>query len=130
MSFELGALSNEALCENHKLKHSHIKCIKCDKSYDDMASLRRHDWRCHRSVNCNLCDETLNSRQDIASHREQKHKLFKKQVCRYFPRCLDGDECLYLHDNSACVNGENCQDQSCVKRRGAWSKVVRVYVTQ
>ena len=103
-------------CENHKSKHSHIKCIKCDKSYEDMASLRRHDWRCHRSVNCNICDETLNSRQEIASHREQKHKLFKKQVCRYFPRCLDGDECLYLHDNSACVNGENCQDQSCEKQ--------------
>ena len=59
-------------CESHKLKHNHIKCVKCDKSYQDMASLRRHDWRCHRTVKCNLCDETLSSRQDIASHREKK----------------------------------------------------------
>ena len=66
------SFNDKESCESHKLKHNHIKCVKCDKSYQDMASLRRHDWRCHRTVKCNLCDETLSSRQDIASHREKK----------------------------------------------------------
>ena len=27
-----------------------IKCNKCEKSYDTMSKVRRHDWRNHRAV--------------------------------------------------------------------------------
>ena len=49
--------------------------------------------------------------------------MFKKVFCKYFPECLDGDECFFEHekDNSVternaysyCPNGEKCDDQSC-----------------
>ena len=47
-------------------------------------------------------------------------------MCRYFPDCVDGNECLFSHDQSSdynytqsesnlfCPNEENCSDQSCV----------------
>ena len=54
-----------------------FNCNKCDKSYSDMRKLRRHDWRCHRSIECTICSETLDSRQEIAGHRLNKHKCSK-----------------------------------------------------
>ena len=49
--------------------------------------------------------------------------MFKKVFCKYFPACLDGDECLYEQDKDisvsgendglSCPNGEKCNDQSC-----------------
>ena len=40
-----------------------FKCNKCDKSYTTMGRLRRHDWRCHREIECNLCGETILNRR-------------------------------------------------------------------
>ena len=49
--------------------------------------------------------------------------MFNKVYCRYFPECLDGDECFFEHekdcnvgganDGSYCLSGEKCNDQSC-----------------
>ena len=117
--------------EEEQLKHHSINvhadkvftCQKCDKPYISMTLLRRHDWRSHREIECNLCGETIKCRQEIKSHRQTKHQMFKKVFCKYFPECLDGDECFFEHekDNSVtehnassyCPNGEKCSDQSC-----------------
>ena len=48
--------------------------------------------------------------------------MFRKIVCKFFPDCLDGDECLFEHDNikrdgldaSMCPNALGCVDQACV----------------
>ena len=102
---------------------SHVKdsdmeeysCNKCDKTYSDMRKLRRHDWRSHRSIQCVICSEMIESRQEIASHRQDKHQMFRKVICRYFPDCYDDDECLYEHNlrEDSCPNGQKCTDQAC-----------------
>ena len=110
--------------EDHLLSHTpeenstEYKCLKCNKVYNDMRKLRRHDWRNHRSIECTMCQQTLDSRQDIVSHRQTKHKMYRKLSCRYFPDCYDGEECLFEHDikgnvSSLCPNGEKCSDQTC-----------------
>ena len=98
----------------------YYNCSKCDRKYKTMTELRRHDWRCHRNIECTICGDLLNSRQDITVHRQEKHRMFRKLICKFYPDCLDGDECLYQHgskdDNSetfGCPKGEGCLDQSC-----------------
>ena len=92
--------------------------MKCDKQYGDMRQLRRHDWRSHRSIECIICNEKLDSRQDISMHRQTKHRMFRKMACKFFPDCYDGEECLYEHAvvsyETCCSNGESCSDQSCL----------------
>ena len=61
-------------------KQKAFKCGKCDKEYLNMSKLRRHDWRCHRQIECNICGEKLDSRKDISVHRQSKHQMFKKIV--------------------------------------------------
>ena len=50
------------------------------------------------------------------------HNIVKKIKCKFFPNCLDEDECFFVHDDvqsledekkSYCLEGENCLDQSC-----------------
>ena len=66
-----------------------------------MRKLRRHDWRCHRAIECTICMKMLDCRQEISSHREREHRMFKKVPCRFFPDCFDQDECLFEHNNVA-----------------------------
>ena len=86
-------------------------CQKCTKIYLTMSKLRRHDWRNHREIMCNSCGDNLPSRQELKEHRASKHQMMKKVYCRYFPNCLDEDECLYVHEKieesktSGCVDG-------------------------
>ena len=92
-----------------------------------MKELRRHDWRSHRAVNCNICDEKIESRQDKGDHRKIRHQLSKRIVCRFYPQCLDGVECFFEHDllnrplNRAplCPRGQSCSDQSCEYSEGS-----------
>ena len=118
-------------CENvleseEELKHHTItihaenvfNCQICDKPYTSMSLLRRHDWRCHRAIDCNMCGEVIKSRVDIKTHREIKHSMNQKVYCKYYPSCLDGDECLFIHESgsngeSVCPEGESCNNQSC-----------------
>ena len=74
------------------------------------------------SIECNICGEQLESRDHISNHRKQVHKMLKKIKCKFFPDCLDGDECFFVHDdisslenekNRYCLEGEKCLDQSC-----------------
>ena len=98
-----------------------IKCQKCHKTYETMGKVRRHDWREHRGIECNVCGKWVKSRQAIKKHREDEHGMFRKVFCKYFPTCMDEDECLYEHDkdpkddesNGYCSRGEECEDQSC-----------------
>ena len=117
---------NEEMLKHHKtLKHevemqTEFKCEKCTKIYSTMSKLRRHDWRSHREVSCNICDEAIKSRQDISNHREIKHNMFRKALCKFYPDCLDADECFFSHDESTtarpspfCPRGDACSDQTC-----------------
>ena len=88
-----------------------------------MSKLMRHDWRCHREVECNICGEFIKCRQDIKKHREIVHRMFRKVFCKFFPSCLDEDECIHEHVNESneidtnevlfCKNGEKWNEQSC-----------------
>ena len=111
--------SSESELKKHLASHvimETLKCYKCDKEYDDMKKLRRHDWRSHRTIECNMCGDILNSRQDIKEHKQSKHRMFRRIICKFFPNCYDEDECLYEHENlqdSGCAKGENCSNQDC-----------------
>jgi hypothetical protein len=59
-----------------------------------MSKLRRHDWRNHRVVECNICGETLMSRQEIGSHGQIEHQLYRIASCKFFPDCIDDDESM------------------------------------
>ena len=106
---------------DERSRMTEINCNKCEKAYTSMSNLRRHDWRSHRAVKCNICDETIENRHEIGNHRRSKHQLYKKSICRYYPECLDGDECLFAHEQPKgfknggpiCPNGQTCSDQSC-----------------
>ena len=83
-----------------------------------MSLLRRHDWRCHREIECTMCGEVIKSREEIKNHRETKHMIYQRIFCKFFPSCMDGDECLFEHvqdsnDGSYCSKGQMCNDQSC-----------------
>ena len=95
-----------------------FNCQICNKPYTSMSLLRRHDWRCHRMIECNMCGEGITSRSHIKEHREVKHQISQKVFCKYYPNCLDGDECLFVHEvgpggDSVCPEGEKCNNQSC-----------------
>ena len=95
-----------------------FNCQICNKPYTTMRLLRRHDWRCHRQIECNMCGEEISSRSEIKEHREQKHQISQKIYCKYFPNCLDGEECLFVHEpgpseESVCPDGEKCNNQAC-----------------
>ena len=86
-----------------------------------MRKLRRHDWRSQRNIECSICGDMLESRQEIVNHRQKIHRMFRKTPCRYFPECLDDNECLYDHKSSVneetdllgCPQGQNCANQDC-----------------
>ena len=102
-----------------------MQCNKCDKVYENMAKLRRHDWRDHRQIECNICGKLLESRKDISNHRMETHKMFRKIVCRYYPNCIDQEECFFVHEDQSgfednrswqekyCSEGDKCKNQSC-----------------
>ena len=97
----------------HKMTHSaekevsEVSCNLCDKIYCNMSKLRRHDWRSHRQVDCNICGETLQSRQLISEHRQEKHNIFRKLKCKFYPNCIDGSECFFIHEED--TETENAQ---------------------
>ena len=52
----------------------------------------------------------------------KKHEMCKIAVCKFYPECIDEDECFFRHENknsehnrnkSFCVNGDECSNQSC-----------------
>ena len=61
-----------------------LDCNKCEKVYGNICKLRRHDWRCHRMVECIICGEMLESRQKISNHRQIKHQIHTIARCRFF----------------------------------------------
>ena len=103
--------------QSHKVMEH--ECEKCGKIYTEMRKLRRHDWRSHRSIECTICSEILENRQEITQHRQNIHKMFRKMTCKYYPDCYDGDECLFEHISNqeniqeGCPNGQACKDQEC-----------------
>ena len=108
-------------------KEAGVKCTKCDKVYSNMSKLRRHDWRSHRAIECNICSEMLISREEISNHRKIEHQMFRRIKCKYFPNCIDEEECFFDHEdhqspqtsginigqNRYCSKGNSCDNQSC-----------------
>ena len=96
------------------------------ETYGNITKLRRHDWRSHREVDCSICGEKLQSRQQISEHRRSQHQINKIAICKFYPGCLDDYECFFKHvekntnENASvrnrffCKDGERCSDQSCV----------------
>ena len=88
-----------------------------------MSKLRRHDWRTHRNIDCNICGKNLKSSQEKGEHRKTEHKMDKKIKCKCYPDCIDGNECFFIHGTELaenvqkrskyCPSGETCQNQSC-----------------
>ena len=75
-----------------------------------MSKLRRHDWRSHRQIDCNICGENLQSRQEISGHRKSVHQMYRKLKCRFYPDCIDDNKCLFEHeDESDSKSSENEQ---------------------
>ena len=76
--------------------------------------------RSHREIECSICGENLESREDISSHRLNQPQLYRVASCKFFPDCIDGEECFFTHENKAnknsafCKDGVNCSDQSCL----------------
>lgn len=119
-------ISSDRLEEHEKIHEENkqeCKCDKCGKKYATMNKLRRHDWRAHREIECNICGEMLKCRQDISFHRQNKHQMFRKMICKAFPGCIDEDECFFEHQENIserfsppkyfCERGDQCNDQSC-----------------
>ena len=119
--------------DKHKMKHraemdvTEVSCSKCDKIYTNMSKLRRHDWRSHRKIDCNICGKALQSRQHISEHRQTEHGMFRKLKCKFYPDCIDEKECFFTHEDGTdnnnaqsvqiktkyCPSGEACKNQSC-----------------
>ena len=117
--------------DKHEMKHkaemkiTEVSCSKCDKRYTNMSKLRRHDWRSHRRIDCNICGEALQSRQHISEHRRTEHGMFRKLKCKFYPDCIDETECFFTHEEGTedaqsvqiktkyCPSGEACENQSC-----------------
>ena len=92
-----------------------------------MSKLRRHDWRSHREIDCNICGITLGNRYEISTHRKSEHQIFRRIKCRFFPNCIDDEECFFEHEDDSskiqnenraeksryCPEGEKCENQSC-----------------
>ena len=109
----------------HIQRESIFLCKKHTKSYENMGKLRRHDWRSHREIECTICRKTLQNREKISDHRKLEHRMFKKSKCRFFPNCIDEDECFFEYDNNFvgdkegerkliyCPEEMNCNDQGC-----------------
>ena len=93
--------------------------------------LRAHLPRCNPdqndSVKCNICGKLLSSRQEISNHRKEIHEIARRIKCKYFPDCIDQEECFFIHEEELesenraknkqvfyCPEGENCQNQSCL----------------
>ena len=89
--------------ETHNTKNE-VQCNKCDEIYSDMSKLRRHDWRTHRNIECNICGKNLKSRQEIGEHRKTEHKMDKKIKCKFYPDCIDGNECFFIHGAELAEN--------------------------
>ena len=104
--------------EKEDKRETQHKCTKCDKVYSDMRKLRKHNWRCHRSIYCTIFAEKLDSRLEIVSYRQNKHQMFRNIACIYFPECFDGDECLFDHGSSTVL----CRFQSRCNRSGCQYK--------
>ena len=69
----------------------------------------------------------IENRAEISSHRRKEHKMFNVAKCRFFPNCIDEEECFFQHEEDSnnkyeafenakskyCPKGETCMDQSC-----------------
>ena len=82
-------------------EESDIKCSKCEKVYKNMSKLRRHDWRSHREIDCNICGIKLRNRGEISTHRRMEHQMYRTAKCRFYPNCIDAEECFFQHDEKS-----------------------------
>ena len=82
---------------------SNIKCQQCPKEYTTKFEVKRHEWRAHEQVDCRLCGQASESRQDLEIHKQNSHGITKQRNCKFWEsgKCVDGVECLFSHDNQS-----------------------------
>ena len=74
------ALMNEILSNCNPQPY---KCIKCDKTFIDKRSLKRHEKNkrlCYKRVSCALCAKTFRSKQSLETHQSEEHSG-PKPIC-------------------------------------------------
>ena len=65
----------EKLLENHKKKTGHTKSGE--------------------EVTCKTCKKTFKNMEELRDHRRVEHP--STQRCNWFPKCKNGEKCLYVH---------------------------------
>ena len=81
-------------------KHTYeIKCQQCPKEYETVFKLKRHGWRSHEHVDCRLCGQGSESRQDLEMHKQTIHGITRQRSHKFYAigKCIDGKECLFSH---------------------------------
>ena len=79
------------------------KCQKCPKGYKTLFEVKRHDWRSHEQVDCRLCGQVYENREELENHKQNNHGITKLRECKFWAsgRCVDGIECLFTHDSKS-----------------------------
>ena len=59
--------------------------------------------RLHEQVDCRLCGQVSESRQDLEIHKQNSHGITKQRNCKFWEsgKGVDGIECLFSHDNQS-----------------------------
>ena len=72
-------------------------CDECSFQAEEEIMLERHIKQAHR-ITCYTCKDTFKSFSEMIEHRRAKHPSTKK--CYNFPKCVNEDRCLYIHEGS------------------------------
>ena len=78
-------------------------CDECSFQAEEEDRLERHINETHR-ITGYTCRGTFKSFGEMIERRRAKHPSTKK--CNKFPQCVNGDRCLYIHEESV-VNNED-----------------------
>ena len=59
-----------------------------------------------------------------------------KIKCKFYPNCLNKDECFFVHDEESkqdeeedkyCIEGDNCKNQSCEREHRSTNNILCRY---
>jgi hypothetical protein len=62
-----------------KIGEDEFHCTKCEKSYQYLRALKRHEKNIHgqyaHAVSCELCQKVFKNVETLRSHMHQKHSV-------------------------------------------------------
>ena len=122
--------------EHTKAEHvkDELKCEMCPKTYTTEHKTKRHMWRAHTPIDCTLCDKTTESRQSLKHHKQSIHNMTKTLKCKFSSKelCIDGDECLYTHEeptDKVEISIQNNAESNSVKNTISCQNCDKTYTT-